>query len=149
MCIYEESDSGRITGSPLYFPLKLPKFSPTVFNSCFLIIVTQLSSSRKGSFLNMMRINFIKIKVLCHFISMYFISIKFLNYCILQLQEKCRKKFCEKEFSVPGLWFVSRETIPALTSDFLKGLCGEKNQSQAMAEAIILNSQGILHHHLY
>ncbi|CAH1404869.1 unnamed protein product [Nezara viridula] len=69
--------------------------------------------------------------------------------CIPFLKGKFRETFGEREFTVRGLWFGSRETIPKRTRSFLEELGVDIKDAARMAENIVLDSLGIIHHHVH
>ncbi|KAK9501290.1 hypothetical protein O3M35_012031 [Rhynocoris fuscipes] len=69
--------------------------------------------------------------------------------CAGYLQEKFRDKFGESRYEVRGLWFGSRGTIPQATFEFLIGLGADASRLALLAEEILIDSLGILGHHIY
>ena len=69
--------------------------------------------------------------------------------CIPFLKEKFRETFGEREFTVRGLWFGSRGTIPKRTRSFLEELGVDIKDVARLAENIVLDSLGIIHHHVH
>ncbi|XP_073976443.1 uncharacterized protein [Rhodnius prolixus] len=69
--------------------------------------------------------------------------------CIPFFKEKFREEFGEREYRVMGLWFGARGTLPRLTVDFAREMGFYSTGLHNLAESIILDSLGILHHHIY
>ncbi|KAK9509929.1 hypothetical protein O3M35_004816 [Rhynocoris fuscipes] len=69
--------------------------------------------------------------------------------CTGYLQEKYRDRFGERRYEVRGLWFGSRGTIPQATFEFLIGLGADDSRLALLAEEILIDSLGILGHHIY
>lgn len=69
--------------------------------------------------------------------------------CILFNKEKFRERFGKREYAVRGLWFRARGTVPRATWDFLEGMGIEPRYMNLLAESIIIDSLGIINHHIY
>ena len=67
--------------------------------------------------------------------------------CISYFQEKYREHNRNYKFTVRGLLFGSRGTIYQLVADFFKSLGIEPNCLHILAEMIISDSIGIIHHY--
>ncbi|XP_053989793.1 uncharacterized protein LOC128882229 [Hylaeus volcanicus] len=68
--------------------------------------------------------------------------------CIPYLREKFHEEFGDRSYEVTGLWFGARGTIPDFTAKFFK-LHGIDSDLPTISEKIIIDSIGIIHHHIY
>ncbi|KAK9502374.1 hypothetical protein O3M35_011160 [Rhynocoris fuscipes] len=69
--------------------------------------------------------------------------------CTGYFLDKFREKHGERRYKVRALWFGSRGTIPQTTYEFLSCLGADTSQLPLLAEEILVDSLGILSHHIF
>ncbi|CAH1407963.1 unnamed protein product [Nezara viridula] len=67
----------------------------------------------------------------------------------IKLRNSVRPSEREREFTVRGLWFGSRGTIPKRTRKFLEELGVDIKDVARLAENTVLDSLGIIHPHVH
>lgn len=71
------------------------------------------------------------------------------NSCIPFFQQKYTSRYGNRNYIVQGLLFGARGTIYQFVADFLQQLGINKSHLETIAENVISDSVGIIHHHIY